>query len=140
MLDSEELTFDGLASNELLKLSWDEVEAWICRDDPIVFAVGKARVLAQFGISKSVLEAQISVVEGGGDGILVELLRVIERMARHHNLLRIVWQVHALNCKTPNPKLQRVLTAYQFNIVEPANEVGYFEKITSINDSVLRRR
>ena len=128
-----------MTENELLSLSWEEVEAWIVRDDPIIFRASEAEVLAQFSITEMELTVQISVVEGGGDGVLVQLFSAIEEVSRKHAVRRIVWQVHALNCKEPNPKLQRVLKAFNFNTVEPEGRVGYFEKITSINDTVLRR-
>jgi len=134
-----QILFDGLTVEELSQLSWEEIEAWIVRDDPIVFRASEADVLAQFSLSEMVLTVQVSVVEGGGDGVLVQLFSVIEKMSRKHQVRKIIWQVHALNCMKPNPKLQRVLRGFDFYVVEPEDSVGYFEKITSINDSVLRR-
>jgi len=140
MTDRNEFLFDGLKSDELLDLSWEEVEAWICRDDPIVFTVSEAEVLGQFGLRENELTAQISVVEGGGDGVLFQLFSTIERLARHHGVTKVTWQVHALNCKKPNLKLQRVLQGYNFEIVNPTQGAAYFQKVTSTNDSVMRRK
>ena len=139
MTSKGDILFDGSNLNELLELSWDEVEAWICRDDPIVFTVSDAKVLAQFGVDNGQLISQISVIEGGGDGVLFHLFSAVEKLAMHHELRRIVWQVHALNCQKSNPKLQRVLVGYNFKVIQPENGIGYYQKITSINDTVMRR-
>ena len=136
MRDLGAILMEGISADEIVSL--DEIEALAVIDRPIIVGVGAGSVLAQFNRDDDVLQVEIAIAEGGGEGILAAFVDVVERAAIARSIRAIKWTVYARNCASPNPKLERVLTAMGFEIlVEP---VEHYWRQTSTNQSLLSRR
>lgn len=122
---------DGFTPDELLALSG--IDELAITDGPITFRVGSSEVLAQFSLTDKVLRVEIAVVEGGGDGVLNSLIRVIERGARSRDIIAIDWVVYATNCADPNPKLTSVLDRLGFELGKLENGADCYRLRLSVN-------
>lgn len=132
------ILIEGMTPDELVAL--DELEELAVTGEPIAVRVGSADVLAQFSIEERTLRVELAVIENGGEGVLPTLISVIERSAAARGLVAIEWWVYARDCAVPNPKLERVLHRYGFEIREtPAGAECYWQR-KSINDELRRRR
>jgi len=136
-MQEKSILIEGLSASDLLSL--ENLEGYAVAGKPIVFSVGSAQVLAEFTITKSVLEVQIAVVDQGGEGVLPALIDVIEKSALQRDLPAIEWSVFARNCAKPNPKLERVLVKTGFQIHQSAGGGEFYWQRRSTNDSLLRR-
>ena len=132
------IMIEGLKPEELISL--EDLETYALAGRPIVISVGEAEVLAEFSISKKVLNVEIAVVEQGGEGVLPVLIDVIERAALMRQFVAIEWSVFARNCATPNPKLMKVLERIGFEVRKIEGGTEYYWQRRSTNDSLLRRR
>lgn len=71
-----QILIEGYTKDELV--AFGDLEALAINGEPIVFRVGTADVLGQFSRHEDVLIAELAVVEGGGDGVLVALIDAVE--------------------------------------------------------------
>jgi len=131
------ILIEGLTPDELIAL--DELEALAATGKPIVFRIGSAEVLAGFSILDRVLDAQLSVIENGGEGILMALIGVIEKSVASRDIIVIEWSVYARNCATPNPKLERILLMADFEIREYGGGVEFYWQRRSTNRPLRHR-
>ena len=132
-----QILIEGYTKDELI--AFDDLGALVLTGEPMVFRVGSAEVLGQFSTDQGVLKAQLAVVEGGGDGVLVALIDAIEIWSKSNDVTAIEWVVHAADCAEPNPKLLRVLERLGFTIRRLETGTECFWRRVSTNDSLLRR-
>jgi len=109
---------EGATIDELSALSIEDQDSLLAFGRPIAFRIGSAEVLAEFNREASLLSVNLAHVEGGGEGILVTLWKLIERYAQQRGYTTIQWNVHALTCAKPNARLQRFLRMNGFTEVE----------------------
>lgn len=103
------ITIEGLTPDELLAALDGELESLVLSGHSIVFQIGTARVLGQFGTADGGLVVELAHIDGGGEGVLPTLVMLARRYAEKRGLARVEWYVYATNCAKPNPKLRRVL-------------------------------
>ncbi|MDH3740179.1 MAG: hypothetical protein OER56_01160 [Hyphomicrobiales bacterium] len=132
------ILIEGLTPDEIIDL--EELEDLAVIGEPIIVRVGSAEVLAQFSIEDKTLNAELCVVDKGGEGVLKTLIAVIEKAAARRGVTAIEWWVYARNCAVPNPKLMRVLELLGFEVRDLAGGSQCYWQRKSINDSVLLRR
>jgi len=65
----DQIKFEGLTADELLQLQNDEVDVLVLSGNPMVFAVGSAKVLGSFAIKERVLHVELAQIDGGGEGV-----------------------------------------------------------------------
>lgn len=100
---------EGFSPEELLMLNREEREALLITNKPVVFRAGSAEILAEFQRNAEELIVDLAHIDGGGEGVLPTITRLITSYAECNGYSSIQWRVHATNCADPNPKLQRVL-------------------------------
>jgi hypothetical protein len=66
-------------------------------------------LLGQFKIRSEALVVELAQIEGGGEGVLLTLWTLAERIAAKRGLHQVEWIVHAVSCAKPNPKLRQTL-------------------------------
>lgn len=113
---AQSILIEGYTVEEILALSDAEIEAWIFIDDPIIFKVGSAEILANVEIVDSSLVIELAQIDGGGEGVLMKIGILARKYARKHKLQSIEWIVHSLDCIAPNPKLNPLLERAGFSI------------------------
>ena len=86
--------------------------------EPITFRMGGATVLAEFNRMESELSVNLAHVDGGGEGVLVSFWKAVTKYAAARDYRTIQWNVHALTCANPNPRLQNFLCANGFMEVD----------------------
>ena len=114
----DQIKFEGLTADELLQLQNDEIDVLVLSGNPIVFAVGSAKVLGSFAIKERVLRVELAQIDGGGEGVLLSIGALSQRFARQRSLVGINWTVHAVACANPNLKLRRVLERRGFVVCD----------------------
>jgi hypothetical protein len=114
----DQIKFEGLTADELLQLQNDEVDVLVLSGNPMVFAVGSAKVLGSFAIKERVLHVELAQIDGGGEGVLLAIGALCQRFARQRSLVSINWTVHAVACAKPNLKLRRVLERRGFTVYD----------------------
>ncbi len=117
-----------------------DLDAFVLVDAPIVFTVGKADVLAEFALVDATLHVTIAVVEKGGEGVLPQLVRVVERAALDRRLAAIEWSILARNRAIPNPKLQSVLERLGFEVRSDSGGSEYYWLRVSTNKTLSHSR
>jgi hypothetical protein len=128
------MQIEGYTIDGILALSDEEIEAFAFTDAPLVLRVGSSQVLCQFRLSPERLTVDLAHIDGGGEGVLLSLWVLAERLARRRGLSEVEWIVHAVNCAKPNLKLRRVLERKGFAIrdVEGVGEVFY--KVSALTE------
>jgi hypothetical protein len=105
---------EGVSVDALKAMVPSDLDALLAFGKPITFQMGTATILAEFNRLDEDLSVNLAHIDGGGEGVLVILRRLIIIYAKERNYLNIVWNVHALTCANPNPRLQRFLRAQGF--------------------------
>lgn len=113
---TREVLIEGYTPDEILSLSEEQLSAFVLIDGPLVFKVGLAEILGEFRISGTRLIVELAHVDGGGEGVLPVLWKVIERSALQRGLHEVEWIVYATHCAKPNLKLRRVLERLGFTV------------------------
>lgn len=108
------MEIEGISLDALKALPADDVDTLLAFGRPITFRMGSASVLAEFNRREHDLLVNLAHIDGGGEGVLVLLWKVILTYARERGYQTICWNVHALTCANPNPRLQRFLRAKGF--------------------------
>lgn len=111
------MEIEGLSLEALKALPTADLEALLAFGRPITFRIGTATVLAEFNKSDGVLLVNLAHIDGGGEGVLVSLWKLISSYAKQRGYKSISWNVHALTCANPNPRLQRFLRERGFKEV-----------------------
>ncbi len=108
-------------SIEALKaLPNEELDELLAFGRPITFRMGTATILAEFNADGSELLVNLAHIDGGGEGVLVSLWKLIAGLASERGYRSVSWNIHALTCANPNPRLQRFLRNQGFE--EAASE------------------
>jgi hypothetical protein len=105
---------EGVSVDALKAMVPSDLDELLAFGKPITFQMGTATILAEFNRLDEDLSVNLAHIDGGGEGVLVILRRLIIIYAKERNYLNIVWNVHALTCANPNPRLQRFLRAQGF--------------------------
>jgi hypothetical protein len=100
---------EGVSVRQLLELPDAELDELLLTKDPIVFAVGSARILGRARPEPPRLVVELGHIDGGGEGVLRVLWCLARAYARRRGVEEVEWLVHAVNCAQPNLKLRRVL-------------------------------
>lgn len=108
------MEIEGLTLAEFRAMPLAEVDILLAFGRPITFRMGSAEILAEFNHAGEWLQVNLAHVEDGGEGVLVRLWKLIETYARAKGHVAIDWNVHALTCALPNPRLQQFLRARGF--------------------------
>lgn len=108
------MDIEGVSPSELKALSRDDQDALLAFGRPITFNIGTADVLAEFNRRDDTLSVNLAHIEGGGEGVLATLWKLVESYAGDRGYAAIEWNVHALTCANPNPRLQRFLRSNGF--------------------------
>src|SRR5215470_3031312 len=123
---AREILFEGFSRDQILRLPAEQIEKLVLTGEPIVFSAGTARILGEFRLRDNRLVVTLAQIEGGGEGVLPSLWRLIEDYAKSRSLKGVEWIVHAVSCAKPNPKLKRVLERRGFTIRDVQGTVAYF--------------
>jgi len=113
-----QIEIEGVALEALRKLSRPDQDALLSFARPISFTMGSATVLAEFNRDGPELIVNLAHIDGGGDGVLLILWKALRGYAAGRGYRSIRWNVHALTCAKPNPRLQRFLRTHGFDEVE----------------------
>jgi len=116
------MEIDGLSLEAVKALPTEDLEELLAFGRPITFRMGTATVLAEFNRADEELAVNLAHIDGGGEGVVVSLWKLIARYARERGYKSIRWNVHALTCANPNPRLQGFLRNQGF---EEANSEAY---------------
>lgn len=114
------MEIEGLTLGDLKALPPADLDELLSFGRPIAFRMGSATILAEFNRIDDELRVNLAHIEGGGEGVLLALWKLIEAYAANRQFPVIRWNVHARTCANPNPRLQRFLRARGFQ--EAADE------------------
>jgi hypothetical protein len=105
---------EGVSLAEFRQMPLGDIDVLLAFGRPITFMMGTAEILAEFNQAGDRLQVNLGHVDDGGEGVLVRLWKLIEVYVRAKGYAAIDWNVHALTCASPNPRLQRFLRAKGF--------------------------
>ncbi|MDH7976087.1 hypothetical protein QH494_28250 [Sphingomonas sp. AR_OL41] len=114
------MEIEGISIDALKALAPGDLDALLAFGRPITFRMGTATILAEFNRVDDDLSVNLAHIDGGGEGVLLSLWKLVGHHARERGYPGIRWNVHALTCADPNPRLQRFLRARGF--VEASSE------------------
>ena len=114
------MDIEGLTIDELKALPSEDLDELVAFGRPITFRMGSATILAEFNIDSDRLLVSLAHIDDGGEGVPVLLWKLIEGLAKEREHRSIQWNVHALTCANPNPRLQAFLRKRGFK--EVSNE------------------
>ena len=123
------LGVEGIAIDELLRMSGAELDALVLNDREIVFNFGNSEVLGRFGIAGETLRVEVAHIDGGGEGVLRTFAVACRKVASQRHVKRIDWIVHAATCAAPNQRLQQVLEARGFAVEDVPNVGPAYRRI-----------
>lgn len=103
------MEIEGVSLTELRQMPLGDIDILLAFGRPITFHMGTAEILAEFNASSDILQVNLGHVDDGGEGVLVRLWKLVETYARAKGFAAIDWNVHALTCANPNPRLQQFL-------------------------------
>ena len=133
MTAARQIRIEGYTADELLAALNDENEALLFSGDPVVFQVGSAKLLGQFGITEDMLVLELAQIDGGGEGVLPTLASVAQRYARKRHLRAVEWLVYATACAKPNLKLRHVLERRGFTVREVAGKGECYHQVVALS-------
>ena len=114
------MDIEGLSLEEALALSEADLDSLVFIGRPIVFSIGSAKILGEFRRDIRSLTIELAQIDGGGEGVLAALARLVRALAIRFEVEEVQWIVHAVTCAEPNLKLRRVLDARGFEVREVA--------------------
>jgi len=109
---------EGYSADEILQLVSTDLREIVFSGSPIVFRVGSAQVLATFRLSPDQIVAELAHIDGGGEGVLLFLSRLVRQFGGQNRITSVLWIVHALTCAAPNPRLRPLLERRGFVAVD----------------------
>jgi len=112
------LDVEGYSADEILELVTTDLREIVFSGSPIVFRVGSAYVLATFRLSHDQIVAELAHIDGGGEGVLLFLSRLVRQFGGQNRIASVLWIVHALTCAAPNPRLRALLERRGFIAVD----------------------
>lgn len=121
------MDIEGLSLDALRALPAEDMDSLLAFGRPITFRMGTATILAEFNTFDSDLIVNLAHIDGGGEGVLVSLWKLVAAYAKDRGYSGIRWNVHALTCANPNPRLQKFLRGQGF---EEASSEKYGRVLT----------
>lgn len=103
------MDIEGVSLAEFRQMPLDDIDVLLAFGRPITFTMGSADILAEFNVLGNILQVNLAHIDEGGEGVLVRLWKLIETYARAKQFSAVDWNVHALTCARPNPRLQSFL-------------------------------
>src|SRR5688572_4277455 len=100
---------EGLRLEDWRALSIEQQNALVPLGRAITFRIGSATVLAEANECSGVLIVNLAQVDGGGEGVLLQLWKLIATWALARGCTAVRWNVFAATCADPNPRLQEFL-------------------------------
>jgi hypothetical protein len=100
---------EGYSAEAILELVSSDLRETVFSGKAIVFRVGSAEVLATFRLSPDQLVAELAHIDGGGEGVLLFLSKLVRQFGAQNHIKSVLWIVHALTCAAPNPRLRALL-------------------------------
>ena len=128
------MDIEGVSLKTLRALPRDEQDALLAFGRPITFRIGTATVLAEFNPDGDALTVNLAHVDGGGEGVLVVIWKAVEAYAADRTYALLTWNVHALTCVRPNPRLRVFLARRGFIEVDHAKYGPVFTLRQSLRD------
>lgn len=126
------MEIEGLTPAALLALPIEELDALLAFGRPITFRIGSATILAEFNRDDDCLIVNLAHIDGGGEGVLVSLWKLVSAFAKDRGYRRVLWNVHALTCANPNPRLQEFLRDHGFTETESERHGRVLSRLESI--------
>lgn len=108
------MDIEGVNLAEFRQMPLGDIDVLLAFGRPVTFRMGTAEILAEFNNRGEWLQVNLGHIDDGGEGVLVRLWKLIETYARTKGYAAIDWNVHALTCARPNPRLQQFLRARGF--------------------------
>jgi hypothetical protein len=134
------VTIEGFTPNEILSIPDADLDAWVFSATPIVFRAGTAEVLGQFQVANLRMIAELTHIDGGGEGVLPTLTTALRRIAQRRGLKEIEWLVYATNCAKPNSKLKRVLERSGYTVTTDEKRGDLYRLVEALSpDKSLKR-
>lgn len=124
---------EGVSARQLLELPDVELDGLLLTKDPIVFAVGSARVLGRARLEPARLVVELGHIDGGGEGVLRALWLLARAYARRRQIGQVEWLVHAVTCARPNLKLRPVLERRGFSVQEVVGAGAVYRLVDEID-------
>lgn len=124
---------EGVSARQLLELPDAELDVLLLTKDPIVFAVGSARLLGRARLEPRRLVVELGHIDGGGEGVLRVLWCLGRAYARRRGVDEVEWLVHAVSCAKPNLKLRRVLERRSFAVEDVAGVGAVYRFVDQID-------
>jgi hypothetical protein len=109
---------EGYSAEEILELVTTDLRELVFSGNPMVFRVGSAQVLAAFRLSSRQIVAELAHIDGGGEGVLLFVSRLVRQFGGQNGITSVLWIVHALTCAAPNPRLRALLERRGFVAVD----------------------
>lgn len=132
MADAAEIDIEGLTLAQFRALPREDRAALTPFGRALVFRLGSARILGEFLERADTLVVNLAQIDGGGEGVLLRLWKLIIAEARDRGFKAIRWNVFAATCVDPNPRLQAFLRANRFEEAEDAEHGRIFVRSTRI--------
>ena len=129
-----EIQFEGYSIDDLFDLPLEEFDAYLFCDEPLVLKIASAEILAQFTKTSERLTLELAQIDGGGEGVLLAISHLAERLCKQRALQEIEWQVHAVHRAQPNLKLRRLLTQRDFHVEFIPNIGEVYHKILPVRE------
>ncbi|MDX8465969.1 hypothetical protein RFM26_09785 [Mesorhizobium sp. VK23B] len=126
------IEIEGIPLDALRALSHQEQDELLSFSRPISFMMGSATVLAEFNQDGKELTINLAHIDGGGEGVLLVLWRALRAYATERDYHSIRWNVHALTCAKPNPRLKRFLRTHSFSEVDDPSYGPIFTRTTKL--------
>lgn len=108
------MDIEGVSLAEFRRMPVADIDVLLAFGRPITFRMGSAEILAEFNAAAGTLRVNLADIDDGGEGVLVRLWKLVEAYASAKAFDTIDWNVHALTCARPNPRLQRFLRGRGF--------------------------
>ncbi|WP_245442565.1 hypothetical protein [Mesorhizobium hawassense] len=128
-----QIEIEGVSLEALRMLSHPDQDALLSFARPVSFTMGSATVLAEFNKDGSELIVNLAHIDGGGEGVLLILWKAVRGYATERGYRSIRWNVHALTCARPNPRLQRLLRTHGFDEVDDPSYGPIFSRTIQLS-------
>ena len=109
---------EGVTLGQLRAMPAAEQDELLAFGRPVSFDMGSATILAEFNREGGELIVNLAHVDGGGEGVLGLLWKLVQNYAAGRDYASIRWNVHALTCANPNARLQQFLRRSGFDEVD----------------------
>ena len=128
-----QIEIEGVSLQALRMLPRPDQDALLSFARPISFTMGTGTVLAEFNRDGPELIVNLAHIDGGGEGVLLILWRAVRAYAAERGYRSIRWNVHALTCAKPNPRLQRFLRTHGFDEVDDPSYGPIFTRTIQVS-------